>query len=174
MDITLELLEILDAIERRGSFAAAAEELERVPSALSYSIQKYEERLGARIFVREGRRSVFTPVGRCLLERGRQLLAAASALSEEVQTLASGWEPRLKIAVDSLMPMDEVMLTISGFLAQHPGIEIDISEEVLGGAWEAGEQAADAARMALVDHAGVGRVLGLLALAVPLRQMLLE
>ena len=121
MDITLELLEILDAIERRGSFAAAAEELERVPSALSYSIQKYEERLGARIFVREGRRSVFTPVGRCLLERGRQLLAAASALSEEVQTLASGWEPRLKIAVDSLMPMDEVMLTISGFLAQHPG-----------------------------------------------------
>ncbi|WP_246752550.1 LysR family transcriptional regulator, partial [Vibrio cholerae] len=37
--ITLEALHILDAIERRGSFAAAANELNRAPSSLSYQIQ---------------------------------------------------------------------------------------------------------------------------------------
>ena len=34
--ITLDALEVLDAIDRKGSFAAAANELFRVPSAISY------------------------------------------------------------------------------------------------------------------------------------------
>lgn len=135
--ITLDLLEILDAIDRRGSFAAAADELNRVPSALSYSIQKYEESLGLSLFVRQGRKSVFTPAGRLLLEQGRQLLNAAGVLAEDVRTLASGWEPRIKIAVDTLISIDEVMAVIARFLQLHPGVEIDVCEEVLGGTWEA-------------------------------------
>jgi len=135
--ITLELLEILDAIDRRGSFAAAAEELGRVPSALSYTIQKHEESLGLSLFVRQGRKSVFTPAGRLLLEEGRQLLQAADVVTAEVRTLASGWEPRLKIAVDSLLPVTRIMAVLAQFLQQHPGMEIDLCEEVLGGTWEA-------------------------------------
>ncbi|MCK9504496.1 MAG: LysR substrate-binding domain-containing protein [Porticoccaceae bacterium] len=134
--ITFELLEILDAIDRRGSFAAAATELNRVPSALSYSIQKFEEALGLSLFVRQGRKSVFTPAGRLLLEQGRHLLNAAGVLSDDVRTLATGWEPRLKIAIDSLVPADAVMAVLGDFLGEHPGVEIDVCEEVLGGAWE--------------------------------------
>src|SRR5690606_340074 len=114
--ITFELLEILDAIDRRGSFAAAANELNRVPSALSYSIQKFEEALGLSLFVRQGRKSVFTPAGRLLLEQGRHLLNAAGVLSDDVRTLATGWEPRLKIAVDSLVSVDAVMAVLGKFL----------------------------------------------------------
>lgn len=40
--ITLDALEVLDAIDRKGSFAAAANELFRVPSAISYTVQKLE------------------------------------------------------------------------------------------------------------------------------------
>src|SRR5690606_40300491 len=82
-DISLELFQILDAIDRRGSFAAAAEELGKVASALSYSIQKHEQALGVSLFVRAGRRSVFTPVGRLLLERGRAILGATASLADE-------------------------------------------------------------------------------------------
>jgi len=39
--------------------------------------------------------------------------------------------------VDSLMPVDQVMDVIALFVEQFPSIELDISEEVLGGAWEA-------------------------------------
>ena len=38
--VSLEALLVLDAIEYRGSYAAAAEHLNKVPSALSYVVQK--------------------------------------------------------------------------------------------------------------------------------------
>jgi Transcriptional regulator len=118
--ISLDLLEILDAIDRRGSFATAAEELNRVPSALSYTVQKYEDALGFSIFVRQGRRSVFTPSGRLLLEQGRELLKGAAALADGARTLASGWEPRLDIAVDSLLSFDTLMPVLAHFLNDPP------------------------------------------------------
>ena len=40
--ISLDGLEVLDAIDRRGSFAGASSELHRVPSTISYSVAKLE------------------------------------------------------------------------------------------------------------------------------------
>ena len=48
MKLTLDSLMVLDAIDRRGSFAAAAEELYRVPSAITYSVQKLEQDLNVQ------------------------------------------------------------------------------------------------------------------------------
>lgn len=55
--LTLEALRVMDAIDRRGSFAAAADELGRVPSALSYTMQKLEEELDVVLFDRSGHRT---------------------------------------------------------------------------------------------------------------------
>ncbi|WP_133153846.1 LysR family transcriptional regulator, partial [Vibrio sp. 10N.261.55.A7] len=52
--LTLEALHILDAIDRRGSFASAAKELGRAPSSLTYQIQKLEQDLDLMIFDRSG------------------------------------------------------------------------------------------------------------------------
>ncbi len=76
--LTLEALRVMDAIDRRGSFAAAADELGRVPSALSYTMKS--EELDVVLFDRSGHRTKFTNVGRMLLERGRVLLQAAQSL----------------------------------------------------------------------------------------------
>lgn len=43
-NISMDALRALDAIERKGSFAAAAESLYKVPSALTYTIKKLEKR----------------------------------------------------------------------------------------------------------------------------------
>ena len=43
--LSLDALQVLDAIERQGSFAAAAEALHRVPSAVTYAVQKLEQDL---------------------------------------------------------------------------------------------------------------------------------
>ena len=48
--ITIDALKVLDAIDRKGSFAGAANELFRVPSAISYTVQKLEEDLNVAIF----------------------------------------------------------------------------------------------------------------------------
>ncbi|MFD2166127.1 LysR substrate-binding domain-containing protein [Thalassotalea euphylliae] len=135
--ITLEALLVLDAIDSRGSFAGAAEQLNKVPSALSYIVQKLEEQLSVTLFVRQGRRSVLTPAGRHLLEEGRKILGAVSKLAEQTQTISHGWEPKIRIAVDSIFDLSVLYPPLKQFLYQHPNIEIDLSEEVMNGGWEA-------------------------------------
>ena len=51
MLISLDALQILDAIDTRGSFAAAADALHRVPSALTHAIRKLEDDLAVTLFV---------------------------------------------------------------------------------------------------------------------------
>ncbi len=99
MRLSLDALLVLDSIARNGSFAAAAEELHRVPSAITYSIQKLEQDLAICLFDRSGHRAKLTAIGQALLEEGRQLLACASQLEQKMHSLASGWEPELRIAV---------------------------------------------------------------------------
>lgn len=135
--ITLEALLVLDAIEHRGSYAAAAEQLNKVPSALSYIVQKLEEQLNVTIFVRQGRRSVLTPAGKHLLVEGRKVLSAINTLSEQTQTIANGWEPKIRIACDSILDINQVFKVVNQFLLEHQNIEIDVFEEVMNGSWEA-------------------------------------
>jgi DNA-binding transcriptional LysR family regulator len=135
--ISIEALLVLDAIEFRGSYAAAAEQLNKVPSALSYIVQKLEEQLNVTLFVRQGRRAVLTPAGKHLLFEGRKVLNAINALSEQTQTIANGWEPKIRIACDSIIDINPIFSGIEVFLAEHNNIEIDVSEEVLNGTWEA-------------------------------------
>ena len=135
--ITVEALVVLDAIVEQGSYAAAAEKLNKVPSALSYVVQKLEEQLGVTLFQRQGRRSVLTPSGKYLLAEGRNVLLALNKISEQTQVIANGWEPKIRIAIDSIIDAMVVFPIINQFLIEHPNIEIDISEEVLNGGWEA-------------------------------------
>ena len=65
--ISVEFLQALDPIDRKGSFASAAEELFRVPSALTYLIKKTESRLDVKLFDRTGQRAKLTPAGKLLL-----------------------------------------------------------------------------------------------------------
>ncbi len=135
--LTLDALEVLDAIDRKGSFAAAANSLYRVPSAITYSIRKLEEDLGVVVFRREGRRSVLTTAGQVLLEQGRELLEAAGRLAETTRQVDSGWESELNIGIDSILEFDPYYRLINQLYAENPDIEINLHEEVLGGTWEA-------------------------------------
>ena len=135
--ITLEALRTLDAIDRRRSFAAAAEELHRVPSAVSYTISKLEEDLGVLLFDRNGRKAELTATGRLVLEQGRHILKAANELTALARQAADGWEPELRICVDSLLTCDAICELIEEFQKIRPRTEIRLSEEVLGGSWDA-------------------------------------
>lgn len=137
MALTLEALETLDAIARNGSFAAAAIELGKVPSALTYTVRKLEDDLDVLIFDRRGARAQFTAAGRELLEAGRGLLRSADDLARRVHRVATGWEPELRIAVDALIEFDALRPLIEDFCrAGHP-TRLRITSEVLDGNWEA-------------------------------------
>lgn len=135
--LSLEALEVLDAIERKGSFAAAARVLHKVPSAISYTVQKLEQDLGVTLFQKQGRRAVLTSAGELLVEQGRQLLLAADELAAATRQVATGWEPRLRITVDTVVLIDVLLPVIAGLYKEQPAIEIKIMTEALGGTWEA-------------------------------------
>jgi len=137
MKISLDLLLILDAIERHGSFTAAAEKLHRVPSALSHAIAKLECELGVTLFLREGRRAALNEAGRTLLDDGRHLLRAASELERRVQRVADGWETELRIALDAVIPTENLFPLLKAFYAAGHSTQIKLSGEVLGGTWDA-------------------------------------
>ena len=138
--INIEVLEALDAIDRRGSFAKAAEELNKATSAISYAVQKLEEQLDIAVFQRQGRRSVLTPAGRLMLAEGREILQTTTRLANKAREVATGWEPRIRIAVESLQSYPVFFSQLREFLEEHPSMEIDICESVLNGGWEALEQ----------------------------------
>ncbi len=66
---------MMDAIARTGSFAAAARELGKVPSALTYSVRQLEDALDVLLFDRSSRQAQLTAAGTELLHEGRRLLA---------------------------------------------------------------------------------------------------
>ena len=135
--ITLDALQTLDAIERRHSFAAAAEELHRVPSAVSYTINKLEEDLGVALFDRSRRKAELTAIGRLVLKEGRKILKAAEQLTALARQAADGWEVELRICVDSILSCDPVYDLIEAFQRVQPKTEIRLTAEVLGGSWDA-------------------------------------
>jgi DNA-binding transcriptional LysR family regulator len=136
MNLTLEALQILDAIDRKGSFAGAATELDRVPSALTYSVRKLEDDLDILLFDRSGHRAKLTAAGLELLTEGRHLLRAADELEQRVKRTASGWEIELRIVLDSVISFEKMIPLIAAFDRQGSGTRLRFSVEVMSGVWE--------------------------------------
>lgn len=135
--LSLEALEVIDAIDRKGSFAAAAESLYRVPSALTYTIRRLEEDLGLELFDRSGHRATLTPAGAELLKEGRHLLDAAHTLEKRVQRIATGVETDITLAISDLFDFNPILQMLQDFYDQGFGTRIKLLREVYGGSWDA-------------------------------------
>ena len=135
--VTLEALRVLQAIDEKGSFAAAADALYKVPSALTYSVQKLESDLGVSLFDRKGQKAVMTAAGRLVLQDGKVLLTAASRLENKVRQLESGWETHLTLAKDTLIPDAPLFEVLGEFCQLDKQVEFKIIDETLGGGWDA-------------------------------------
>jgi len=125
---TLDQLLVLDAIALTGSFAAAARQLHRVPSAVTYTVQGLEEALGVPLFDRSGHRATLTASGRHLLVEARDLLSRARQLDALATTLAEGWEAELQVVLDGAWPIEPALhaLRVFGDRAIPTQIRIDV------------------------------------------------
>jgi len=134
--LTLDALQILDAIDRRGSFAAAGKELHKVPSTISYTVAKLEDDLGVQVFERLGPKVALTAAGHELLREGRYLLKAAQDLEHRVRRVASGWETEFAIGIDSLFSVASLEEDMRAFYAVADRTRLRIAQETLTGTWE--------------------------------------
>ena len=150
--LTPEALVMMDTIARSGSFAAAARELGKVPSALTYSVRQLEDALDVLLFDRRSRQARLTAAGQELLDEGRRLLSEIDAVANRVRRVATGWEGQITIAVDDVISRRTVFELCEAFYALDPqgqagraglegqggpGTRLRLRTEVLSGTWEA-------------------------------------
>ena len=131
--LTPEMLLMLQTIERQGSFAAAARELNLVPSALTYRVRQLEDALDVLLFDRSSRQARPTAAGHELLREAGRLLQDMDTVANRVRRVATGWEAVLTVAVDSLMSHSVVMDLCAAFLALGSPTRLRLRHETLSG-----------------------------------------
>jgi DNA-binding transcriptional LysR family regulator len=156
--LTPDALVMMDTIARCGSFADAARELGKVPSALTYSVRHLEEALDVLLFDRRSRQARLTAAGAELLDEGRRLLDELDAVANRVRRVATGWEGQLTVAIDDVISRGTMFELCEAFYALDPrggaggvsgvsganggggggtGTRLRLRTEVLAGTWEA-------------------------------------
>ncbi|GBU14997.1 LysR family transcriptional regulator [Polaromonas sp.] len=135
--LTPETIGLIGAIHRTGSMAAAARELGVVPSGLTYRIRQVEDALDVLLFDRSSRQAKLTAAGLELLQEGQRLLLELDAVAQRVKRIATGWEPQLTLAVDTVISRSTMTDLCEAFFALNPPTRLRIREEALSGTLEA-------------------------------------
>jgi len=135
--LTPDALSMLQTIADTGSFAAAARELGVVPSALTYRVRQIEDALDVLLYDRSSRQAKLTQAGAELLREGARLLTDIEAVANRVKRVATGWEPQLTIAVDTIISKATVMELCESFYTLNPPTRIRLRDETLSGTLEA-------------------------------------
>lgn len=135
--LTPDAMAMLQTIADAGSFAGAARQLGLVPSALTYRVRQIEDALDVLLFDRSSRQAKPTEAGAELLREGARLLIEIDAVANRVKRVATGWEPQLTIAVDSIIAMSTIMELCDAFLSLKPPTRIRLREEALSGTLQA-------------------------------------
>ncbi len=135
--IGLEQWVALVAVVEEGSFAKAAEFLNKSQSAVSYAIARLEEQLPTPALKQDGRRASLTEAGEVLYRRAKQLLEHANELEQTAKCLADGWASELVLAVESIVPIDRVLEALAIFAERAPQTRVVLLETTLSGTDEA-------------------------------------
>ncbi|MEJ8856640.1 LysR family transcriptional regulator [Variovorax robiniae] len=135
--LTPDALAMLQTVASTGSFAGAARALNLVPSALSYRVRQIEDALDVLLFDRSARQARLTEAGAELLRETARLLADIDAVANRVKRVATGWEPQLTIALDSVIARDPVLDLVGAFYALEPPTRLKLRNETLLGTIEA-------------------------------------
>lgn len=124
MQASLSLLRAFEAAGRTGSFRDAAIELNLSPSAVSHSIRKLEQALGAVLFERDGRVVHLSADGEALL---RYVGRAFEDIRRGIEVVSTR-SPRL-VRVHSAPSFAAQWLAprLAAFLSEHTGYEVRLA-----------------------------------------------
>ena len=97
MDLDVRDLELLEALERHQTLTAAATHLFVSQPALSQRLLRLEQRLGAPLFERRGRRIVANPAGARMLRAARVALSELRDAVRDVDEIHTGTRDSVRI-----------------------------------------------------------------------------
>lgn len=128
--IDLDSLEIFRTVVSEGGVIRAAGKLNRVQSNVTTRIRQLEERLGHRLFLRQGRSLALAPAGRKLLPYADRLLRLAEEAESELRSEVPAGTFRLgsleSTAGSRLPPV------LSRYHKLYPGVVVELVSGTTG------------------------------------------
>ena len=131
--LSLDQMRAALSVAQTGSFSAAARQLGRTQSALSYAVTALESQMGVALFDRaDGRRPKATEAGRILLREIEIVVRQAHELREKAKAVAAGLEPEVSLILDAHYPLEPLMPVLHEFRQAFPAVQIRLAVEALG------------------------------------------
>ena len=121
----LEALKLFIRVARRGSFSAAARELNLPQSSVSRTIAALEQNLGVALLVRSTRAVTMTEAGANFLAQIEPILADLSE-AEHMVRHSDDFRGTLRIGIGTSLAARIVIPHLKPFLDQHPALRIDL------------------------------------------------
>ncbi len=137
MPLSKEAFKTIHLIAQSGSFAIAAERINRVPSAISYTVKKMEEELGFDLFDRKGRQIKLTPAGEYFIAHSKWMLDSYEELVRNSAMICTGVDASFNIAINNIINRNGLIDLIEKLNQQFPSTRISITTEVYNGCWDA-------------------------------------
>jgi DNA-binding transcriptional LysR family regulator len=124
--IDTKLLRHLVAVASHPSVQAAADSLHLTQPALTKSISRFEERIGAKLFDRSGHKLQLTELGSLLLKRGEHLLRQLREMEEEVNLWRECDTGNVEIGIDPSAEFSLLPKVLKRFVPSHPRVAVSI------------------------------------------------
>jgi DNA-binding transcriptional LysR family regulator len=117
-------LQIFKAVAEQGGITKAAASLHRVQSNVTTRVKQLEERVGAKLFHRKGRRLILSSEGKVLLAYADRMLR----LSNEAQAALKGNTPQGIFRIGSLESTAATRLPpiLSRFHLRYPAVRLEM------------------------------------------------
>lgn len=117
----LAAVRVFEAAARHGNFTRAAEELGMTQAAVSYQIKLLEERLGAPLFRREGRRIALTDAG---TRAAPQISRAFDAIDSAFAQVRAEDEKLLTVSTSNTFANAWLAWRLGSFQMGHPEMAV--------------------------------------------------
>lgn len=124
---TFDQLQVFVAVAETGSFSAAARQMGRAQSVVSYTIANLEAQLQLTLFDRQGRSPVLTDAGKAILENALRILADLDGLRARSKALTEGLEGEVRLAVSVMIPDHLLMQVLAEFQARFSTVLLKLT-----------------------------------------------
>src|SRR5947208_2459287 len=124
--LNLDQLRAFVEVIERGSFTAAAKELNLTQPAVTHQVQELERRFKVLLVERLGKRAYLTQAGEKLIEHARHLLDEDSRTQVLMRRFDDGWLGRVRVGTSMTVLMYLLPPILRQLKTDHPQLEINL------------------------------------------------
>ena len=130
---TLDQLQVFLTVADAGSFSAAARQLNRAQSVISYTIGNLEMQLGVSLFERNGaRQPKLSEAGTAMLADARRIVSDLQVMRARASSMKQGLEAEVSVAISVMVPTEVMVGVLKEFRDTFPSVSLRLEVGELG------------------------------------------